>query len=244
MSKLAAMREGGARLQAVREAVVARVKPEVRLIELDNLADKLIRENGGEAAFKQVAGYKWATCLTVNEGVVHGIPDDYRVKSGDVVSVDVGMIYRGWYTDTSTTVIAGKAKSAQAVKFLAVGQKALAAAIKATRVNGRVGDISLAMERIVRKGGYRPVKGFTGHGIGRRLHEFPPIPCFLESHRDETPVVSLGMSLAIEVIYVQGKEELVTETDGWTVRTKDGSLGGLFEETVIVMPTGAVVVTG
>ena len=88
------------------------------------------------------------------------------------------------------------------------------------------------------------MKGFTGHGIGRRLHEFPPIPCFLESHRDETPAVSSGMSLAIEVIYVQGKEELVTEADGWTVRTKDGSLGGLFEETVVVMPTGPVVVTG
>lgn len=245
MHKLAAMRAGGAKLRAVREAMVARVKPGVRLIELDNLADKLIRESGGEAAFKQVAGYKWATCLTVNEGVVHGIPDDYRVKSGDVVSVDVGMIYRGWYTDTSTTVIAGEAKSAQAVKFLAVGQKALAAAIKATRVGGRVGDISVAMERVVREGGYRPVKGFTGHGIGRRLHEFPPIPCFGEGgQRDETPVISSGMSLAIELIYVQGKEELVTEADGWTVRTKDGSLGGLFEETVIVMPTGPVVVTG
>src|SRR3989344_5444083 len=115
------MTEGGKRLREVRETIVSRISPGVKLLELEQLADSLINKSGGEAAFKRVPGYEWATCINVNEGVVHGIPSERIIQDGDVVSVDVGMIYRGWHTDTSTTVIAGR-KSAATSKLLRVGR--------------------------------------------------------------------------------------------------------------------------
>lgn len=241
--KLAAMREGGRRLGAVREAVVAQIKPGVKLSQLEAMADKLIRDSGGEAAFKRVPGYKWATCLNVNEGVVHGIPSERVIQDGDVVSLDVGMVYRGWYTDTSTTVIAGKGNT-EKQKLLQVGQKAVAAAIRQARVGQRIGQISLILEKELRAGGMSPVKTLTGHGVGRSLHEFPPIPCFLAGRVEDTAVMSEGMSLAIEAIYTAGgRPEIKVAADGWTVVTADGSLAGLFEETVLVTAKGPLILT-
>ena len=166
----------------------------------------------------------------------------YESKDGDVVSVDVGMIYRGWHTDTSTTVIAGR-KSAATSKLLRVGREALAAAIKEARIGNRVGQISLILEQVLRRGGMSPVKTLTGHGLGRALHEFPPIPCFLEAKIEDTAVINEGMGLAIEAIYTAGRPETRVAADGWTVVTADGSLAGLFEETVFVTAKGPVVVT-
>jgi methionyl aminopeptidase len=242
MSKLAAMREGGRRLRAVRAAVSAQIKPGVKLRQLDALADELIVRYGGQAAFKRVPGYGWATCINVNQGVVHGIPLERIIQDGDVASLDVGMIYRGWHTDTSTTVIAGR-QSAATSKLLRVGQAAVAAAIKQARVGNRVGQISLALEQVLRRGGMSPVKTLTGHGIGRMLHEWPPIPCFLEGRIEDTGMINEGMSLAIEAIYTAGRPETKVAADGWTVVTADGSLAGLFEETVFVTDQGPLVVT-
>lgn len=242
MNKLRAMTEGGKRLREVRETIVSRISPGVKLLELEQLADSLINKSGGEAAFKRVPGYEWATCINVNEGVVHGIPSERIIQDGDVVSVDVGMIYRGWHTDTSTTVIAGR-KSAATSKLLRVGREALAAAIKEARIGNRVGQISLILEQVLRRGGMSPVKTLTGHGLGRALHEFPPIPCFLEAKIEDTAVINEGMGLAIEAIYTAGRPETRVAADGWTVVTADGSLAGLFEETVFVTAKGPVVVT-
>src|SRR3989344_5652116 len=198
------MTEGGKRLREVRETIVSRISPGVKLLELEQLADSLINKSGGEAAFKRVPGYEWATCINVNEGVVHGIPSERIIQDGDVVSVDVGMIYRGWHTDTSTTVIAGR-KSAATSKLLRVGREALAAAIKEARIGNRVGQISLILEQVLRRGGMSPVKTLTGHGLCRALHEFPPIPCFLDGSVQATPLSKSGMTLAIEVIYSMGE---------------------------------------
>ena len=242
MDKLQTMTEGGKRLHEVREAVVAKVIPGIKLIELEQLADSLINKSGGEAAFKQVPGYNWVTCININEGVVHGIPNEYEVRDGDVVSVDVGMIYQGWYTDTSTSVIAGKADTKKE-KLIKVGREALAAAIAQARAGNRVGHISEAMERVLKAGGMSPVKKYTGHGIGRNLHEWPSIPCFVEGNIDQTPLIHEGMALAIEAIYTSGKPETKTDTDGWTVVAADGSLAGLFEDTVYVTAGGAAVLT-
>ena len=241
-SKLAAMRAGGAKLRAVREAVAALIKPGVVLSELEAVADRLIREAKGEAAFKRVPGYQWATCINVNEGVVHGIPGAYKIQDGDVVSLDVGMIYQGWYTDTSTTVIVGQG-NAQKRKLLAVGQEAMAAAIKQARVGRRIGHISQAMERRLRAGGMGPVSTLTGHGVGQKLHEWPPIPCFLTGRVKDTPIISEGMSLAIEAIYTAGGPETKTGPDGWTIVTADGSLAGLFEHTVFIGTDGPIILT-
>lgn len=236
------MTEGGKRLGEVRETIVSKIGPGVKLLELEQLANSLINKSGGEAAFKQVPGYEWATCININEGVVHGIPSAYEIQDGDVVSVDVGMIYRGWHTDTSTTVVAGKANPAKQ-KLLEVGKLALAAAIKQARVGRRIGHISHAMERVLRQGDFSPVKALTGHGIGRALHEFPPIPCFLEGRAEDTAVINEGMGLAIEAIYTAGRPETKVAADGWTVVTVDGSLAGLFEETAFITAQGPLVLT-
>ena len=160
MNKLRAMTEGGKRLGEVRETIVSKVGPGVKLLELEQLADSLINKSGGEAAFKQVPGYEWATCININDVVVHGIPSAYEIKDGDVVSIDVGMIYRGWHTDTSTTVIAGS-ETAATGKLVKVGQEALATAIKEAKVGRRIGHISQAMERVLRQGDFSPVKTLT-----------------------------------------------------------------------------------
>lgn len=242
MNKLRAMTEGGKRLGEVRETIVSKIGPGVKLLELEQLADSLINKSGGEAAFKRVPGYEWATCININEGVVHGIPSAYEIQDGDVVSVDVGMIYRGWHTDTSTTVVAGKGNPKKQ-QLLRIGKLALAAAIKAARIGNRIGHISQAMELVLQQGGMNPVRTLTGHGIGRALHEFPPIPCFLEGRVEDTAVINKGMGLAIEAIYTTGRPETKVAADGWTVVTVDGSLAGLFEETAFITAQGPSVLT-
>lgn len=240
--KLEAMREGGKKLAEIRDRVTATVRPGVKLMELDRLAEILIDQSGGEAAFKRVPGYRWATCINVNAGVVHGIPDDYEIKPGDVVSVDVGLYYQGYYTDTATSVAAGKGSQATA-RFLQAGKQALIQAVGAARARRRVGHISQAIEAIIKAYGYQPVQALTGHGVGRSLHEPPAIPGWLGGDVAATAELKTGMTLAIEVIYAQGSPEVVREADGWTVRTADGQLAGLFEKTVVVTEGEAEVLT-
>lgn len=241
--KLRAMREGGKKLRRVRQEIVAKIKPGVKLIDLDQWAERLILNAGGRCAFQKVPGYQWATCININEGVVHGIPSDRVIQDGDLVSVDVGMIYQGWHTDTSTTVVAGSGGGEEKQRLIEVGQWALAQAIEACRLGKHIGHVSAAMETVLRSSGYSPVRTLTGHGVGRELHEFPPIPCFVEGDLQATPVMSQGMTLAVEVIYSAGKPETKILADGWTMVTQDGSLAGLFEETVAVTSKGPEVLT-
>ena len=243
------MKEGGRRLFQVLEEVLRQVKPGVSLTELDRLAERLIKRQEGWPSFKMVANYSWATCINVNDGVVHGIPNDYRLKEGDLVSLDVGMFYRGRHTDVARTFYLPTKKEERVGKkeeFLKAGRKALEEAVKAARPGNRVGHISLAIEREIKKKRFSPISSFTGHGVGRRLHEEPQIPCFLrggERELAQTPLLKPGMTLAIEVIYSQGRPDLVLDDDGWTLRTADGSWAGLFEDTVLVTKTDPVVLT-
>lgn len=238
------MREGGKRLAQVLEQVLKAVKEGISLKELDKLAESLIEKKQGLPSFKMVNGYNWATCINVNQGVVHGIPGNYRLKDGDVVSLDMGMFYKGLHTDMARTVRAGEQENRRAGdKFLLAGQKALRKAIKAVKPGNRVGHISKAIQEAIKRNGYKPVRALTGHGIGKRLHEEPQIPCFLKWKIEKTPQLKPGMTLAIEVIYTQGKPDVVLAGDGWTVRTADGKLAGLFEDTVVVTAKGAEVLT-
>lgn len=236
------MREGGRRLAQVLEQVLQAVKPGVSLKELDQLAESLIEKKRGKPSFKMVKGYDWATCININQGVVHGIPSEYRLKDGDVVSLDLGMFYRGLHTDAARTVKVGK-KKGEVGKFLEAGENALKKAIKAAKPGNRVGHISLTIERAIKKTGFTPIEALTGHGIGKKLHESPPIPCFFKGKIEETSQLKPGMTLAIEVIYTQGKPEVVLKDDGWTVETADGQLAGLFEETVVVTKKKPLVLT-
>lgn len=233
------MREGGKRLAEVFGQVLAKVKPGIKLSELDQLAETLIKKQKGKPSFKMVKGYHWATCINVNQGVVHGIPGNYQIKVNDIVGLDMGMFFGGVHTDMARTVLVTgknqrKASQTKIKNFLKFGERALREAIKAARVGKRIGHISQMIENQIRKAGFSPVKVLTGHGVGKKLHEEPQIPCFLKTEIKKTPLIKPGMSLAIEVIYTQGSPRLVLGEDNWTIETADGSLAGLFEDTVIV----------
>ncbi len=233
--ELRVMAECGKILSAVLWEVVENIKPGVSEKDLDNLAEKLILEKGGLPGFKKVRGYRNAICASTNDVVVHGIPTDYKFKPGDVVGVDCGVYYQGFHTDMSETVRVQGLKKDDIDKFLEVGEKALSAAIKVAVEGNRVGDISRTIQDIVEKqNGYSIVRSLVGHGVGKKLHEEPEVPGFLEVPLEETPKLVNGMSIAIEVIYNMGKPDVVLDSDNWTIRSKDHSVSGVFERTVAI----------
>ncbi len=236
------MTEGGKKLAKVKEALKKKVAIGVSAYDIEKLAVKLIDEIGGEPSFKMVPGYRWATCVNVNEGLVHGIPKrEVIFKKGDVVSVDVGMHFQGFHTDTSFSVaIEGNFKTDA---FLKVGVEALASAISKAKVGNRIYDISSAIEEKIKNSGYSPIRALVGHGVGRELHEEPQIPCFTYGKKEDSPLISLGAVLAIEVMYAQGSPNVVKEPDGWTISMADGKISALFEETVAVTSHGPLVLT-
>jgi methionyl aminopeptidase len=209
------------------------------------LAEDLILKGGGESSFKKVPNYNWTTCININQGVVHGIPGEYRIKPGDVVSIDLGNLYQGLHTDMARTLCVRNPKSQSASWrtkskkiFLEAGKRALAEAIKMAKPGSRVGHISKTIEKFIKQAGCYPVKELTGHGVGKKLHEPPPIPGYLSGDVENTPVLEMGMVLAIEVIYAQTKTGIKVGNDNWTVETNNGSLAGLFEDTILVTQNG------
>ena len=237
------MKEGGKKLALVKLELQKATKVGVSALEIDNLAERLILESGGKPSFKMVKDYKWSTCININEGVVHGIPHKELIfKEGDLVSIDLGMYYKGFHTDTSISFDLNGSKKIKS--FLNAGKEALNNAMSAVIPNNSyIYDISKAIEDTVKKYGYHPILDLTGHGIGKNLHENPYVPCFTEGLRIETPKIIPGMALAIEVMYVEGKPSLVKENDGWTIATQDGKIAGLFEETIVVFKEGYEIIT-
>jgi methionyl aminopeptidase len=236
------MSEGGKKLSEVKNGLVDAVKKGVSAFEIETLANKLIKKSGGEASFKMVPGYSWATCVNVNDGIVHGIPHkDIVFKDKDVVSIDVGLFYKGFHTDTSITKLIGKDPEKQ--RFLKTGRKSLEAGIKAFKPGNRVEDISSAIEVTLRKEGLNPISSLTGHGVGKALHEDPRVPCMVLGSRDEEVILREGMVLAIEVMYTMGRDSIKIGQDGWTISTRDGKIAALFEETVALTSRGRIVLT-
>jgi methionyl aminopeptidase len=229
--------------------VLKHVKPGVSEIELDALAEKLIREKGGEPGFQKVPGYKHAACISVNDIVVHGIPTNYILKEGDIIGIDCGVFYKGFHTDMAETVMVGKSDSKvqndEVDRFLETGKKALEAGINQAQLGNHVGDISKAMQTIVEaQNGYSVVRSLVGHGVGRELHEEPEIPGYLVRRIEKTPLLREGMVIAIEIIYNMGGPEIVfANRDGWTLKTEDGSLAGLFERSLAITKDGPLIVT-
>lgn len=242
-SEIEIMKKSGKMLSEAMWDLVSFVKEGVLEIEIDQLAEKLILEKGGEPGFKRVDGYKYSVCLSTNDVVVHGIPTDYRLKNGDVIGIDCGVFYNGFHTDMSETVIVGKANDAKTQEFLKVGKIALDEAIEKVKVGNHVGNISKTIQDIVEENGYSVVETLVGHGVGRQLHEEPEIPGLLMDPIQRTPLLREGMVIAVEVIYNMGKPDLKLDNDGWTLRTKDGSLGGLYERTVAITKNGPLIIT-
>lgn len=236
------MKEGGKKLAKVKENLRKKVKANVRASDIEELAVKLIKIEGGKPSFKMVPGYLWATCVNVNSGLVHGIPKPEIVfKKGDVVSVDVGMFYKGFHTDTSFT--AGIETTPKTDDFLETGRAALKKAISKARAGNRIFDISKAIEETVEAKGYSPIQALVGHGVGRELHEEPQIPCFTYGKRKNSPKIQNGAVLAIEVMYAEGKPGVSISPDGWTISMADGKISALFEETIAVGKNGPMILT-
>ncbi|MBI4038276.1 type I methionyl aminopeptidase [Candidatus Daviesbacteria bacterium] len=224
------LKSSGAISAAALKKAILSIKPGVSELELDKIAREEIYRLGGDLSYKTVPDYNYATCITVNDQVVHGIPTNRKIKMGDLVSIDLASTYKGWHTDTAWTILVGK--DLQKEKFIRAGEEALWQGVSQAVAGNRVGDISHAIQSKIESEGYSVVRSLVGHGVGKRLHEEPEIPGF--GQKGTGPLLYFGMSLAIEVIYTEGKPDVILEKDGWTVSSADGSLGGLFEMTVIV----------
>ncbi len=244
------MQHGGKILSEVMWEVCRAAKPGVSELELDEMAEKLIRQKGGEPGFMKVPGYHHTICACTNDVVVHGIPTNYRLKEGDIIDIDMGVFYGGFHTDMCETV---KIKSQNAkIKneiqiddFLAAGKRALNAGIKQAKAGNRIGHISQVIQQIVEKeNDYSVVRSLIGHGVGRELHEEPEVPGYLEGSIEKTQLLKPGMTIAIEVIYNMGKQAVVyLGTDEWTIVSKDGSLSAVFERSVAITEGEPLILT-
>lgn len=253
------MQEGGEILAKVLKEIMQNIKPGVTELEIDQLAEKLIRGYGAEPGFKKVPGYNFSICVSTNDVVVHGIPTYYKFKIGDVVGIDCGVYYKGFHTDMAETILVSSQKSTHSAssgqdvksqnldkidKFLKTGKRALDEGIKKAKAGNRVGDISKTIQEIVEEAGYSVVKTLVGHGVGRDLHEEPEIPGYLAVKLEKTPRLTEGMTIAVEVIYNMGKDEVMyKENDGWTISTNDKSLSGLFERTLVITKDKPLILT-
>ena len=237
------MKTAGTKLAYVRDQTAKFIKPGITSLELDQIATKLIKEAGAQPSFSMVRGYHHATCININDEVVHSIPTNRKIKSGDVVSLDVGLCFDGWHSDTSITVAVGTSTSS-INNFLTIGKRSVKKAIEVCIAGNRVWDLSHAMQTTVENAGYGVVTALTGHGIGRYLHEEPAVPCFEVQDYKHSPLLRVGMVLAIEIMYAQGSGEVVYKNDdGWTICTRDGKIAGLFEETVAITKDGPLILT-
>lgn len=243
MNQLTAMRRGGAILGEVRAELIQFTRVGVTPLAIETKARQLIKAKGGELSFTKVPGYRWATCVNLNAGIVHGIPTStIPLQNGDLVTVDIGVFYRGYHTDAAFSQVVGQSTPVQK-RFLQAGMEGLKRALAVVKAGNRVGDISQAMESTLKKYGYQATRELTGHGVGRELHEEPMISNIVILPREKTPLLKAGQTLAIEIIYVQGKPDLVMASDGWTIAVKDGKLSAVFEETVEVTLDGHLILT-
>ena len=232
------MRECGKISSGALKVVLENVKAGVKLKDLDRLAEEYIVNKNAKPSFKTVDGYNFTTCTNVNAGIVHGVPNEYVLKSGDILSVDLGAYYKGFHTDMAYTI---EVETNNETELLRIGKLALEKAISVSKVGNRVGDISNAIQSTVENAGYTASEILVGHGIGRNLHEDPHIPCVGKPKTG--PKIKQGMVFAIEVIYQKGQPELIESRDGWTLETFDNSLSSLFEKTIAVTKRDPIVLT-
>lgn len=225
------MRQSGQISAKALKRALEMVKPGVNLLDIEKAVDEQFKSLGAAASFKTVSGYNFATCLTVNDEIVHGLPRDYSLKDGDILGVDLGAVFKGWHTDVAWSVVVGKGDE-EKKRFLKTGERALENAIKEARAGNRIGDISSAIQEAIEKVGFTAVWSLTGHGVGRSGHEDPEVPC--RGKRGTGLTLKAGMILAIEAIYTKGGGELYEKEDGWTIATVDGSWAGLFEMSVLI----------
>jgi methionyl aminopeptidase len=239
-------------LSAAFKKTLNAVKSGISTMDLEKIAMAEILRLGGSASFQTVEDYKYATCMCVNDCVVHGLPSDYILKPGDILGIDMGAIWKEWHSDASWSVIVDEEKLDKTTKeykskkrLLTIGEEALFASIKEAKVGNYIWDISSKTQEIIeKKGGYHVVHSLTGHGVGKELHEDPFIPGYASGKRENSPKIVEGMVLAIEMIYGETTGKIWYGTkDGWTINMRDGGLAGLFEATIAIVDGKPVILT-
>jgi methionyl aminopeptidase len=234
------MRESGRIAARVRDALARMVAPGITTREMDAEAARLMAAMGARSAFLGYHGYPGQTCLSIDCAVVHGVPDDRRIELGQIVSIDVGVIYDGYVGDTATTVMVGVSDPA-VIRLVAVTERALAAGIAKAVAGGRLSDVSHAIEQTAVAAGFQVVRNFVGHGVGRKMHEDPQIPNY--GPPGCGPKLRPGMTLAIEPMVNMGVSEVEVMEDGWTVLTADRKPSAHFEHTVAIGADGPEILT-
>ncbi len=217
-----------------------KARPGVTTADLDEAAEKFIRSQGGEPAFKGYRGFPGSICASPNSMVVHGIPGDYELKRGDVLSTDVGVVLDGWVADAAITVPIGNV-TPLAKRLLSTTRAALFEAVEACRVGNRLGDVSYAVQQRVEQDGFSVIRSLVGHGIGRDMHEDPQIPNVGDPGTG--PELAEGMVFAIEPMVNAGAEDVRMGSDNWAVYARDGSLTAHFEHTVAITAEGPRILT-
>jgi len=244
--EIALLRESGKRLAGVLYAVRDAVRPGMTTMDLDRMAEDLIRKGGDEPPFKGYSPhgarhpFPASLCVSVNDEIVHGIPGDRVIKEGDIVSLDLGLAHKGMITDMAVSIAVGTV-SPEIKKLLQKTEEALLAGIYAAKGGGRIGDISAAVEAIGRKEKYGIIEELGGHGVGHKVHEDPYVPNF--GRKGTGPLLKPGMVLALEPMFTLGARHVRLMPDGYTIVSEDGSLSAHFEHTILITDGDAEILT-
>lgn len=238
------MRQAGGMVRVAMKEIEPSLAPGMTTMDIERLAQKTIKGLGGEGSFNTVPGYSWFTCTPVNNQIVHTPPSQYVLKSGDILTVDIGARVNGWHVDHAQTWTIGDGHSEETLKFLKAGKRALALALAEFKVGNRLGHVSDKMGLTIKKAGYHIVEPLVGHGVGRSVHEEPSAPGYLDRPIEKTMKIVEGLTMAIEVIYAMGTKEMEYEAGSdWSIVTADGSLAAQFEHTIVVSSQGVEILT-
>ena len=234
------LRQSGKMLNSVKKTIKKNIEEGITTKELDYIAEKEILDLGGKPGFKGLYGFPGTICSSFNEEIVHGIPSNRKIKDGDIISIDCGVIYEDFNTDSAFTLGIGNLP-VKTSKLIETTLNSLHLGIKEAVPNNHIGDIGHAVESYSTNNGFSVVKEYVGHGIGKNLHEDPQIPNY--GIKSSGPKIIEGMALAIEPMLIEGDEQTKIDNDGWTVKTKDGSMSAHFEDTIIITNSGNEIIT-
>jgi methionyl aminopeptidase len=241
-AEIAVMRESGKMLATVLQLLRKEITGGMTTQDLADNAAAELKRLGGQPAFLGYYGFPDVLCVSVNEEVVHGIPNTTKViNNGDIVSMDFGVTYKGMITDAAISVVVGGKGDAKSIRLVRDTEASLLAAIEAAHGGCNVGDISAAAQEVLDKGKYGIVRDLVGHGVGHELHEDPNIPN--HGRAGSGPILESGMTIAIEPMATLGSHEVYADSDGWTIKTRDHSLAAHFEHTILLTDDGAEILT-
>ena len=234
------IRESAEILAKAHGEVAKLIKPGIKTKDLDKVAEEFIKDHGATGSFKGYNGFPATLCISVNEVVVHGFPSEYELKDGDIISVDCGVFYQGFHSDSAYTYPVGDI-SPEILSLLKTTRESLYVGIEEARFGKRIGDLAFAIQKYVEDRGYTVVRELVGHGLGRSLHEGPEVPNY--GKRGRGPKLNEGLVIAIEPMINLGTRNIVQESDGWTIRTRDRKPSAHFEHTVAIFSDRTEILT-